>query len=66
MSSCIIAASYALAFWVTVMLKGKRLSKVIAPHEPTVSDDEKAAEAEAEKANIVVVAAINVQSRSKV
>ena len=61
-SSGIITASYIMSFWVTAMLKGKRLSQVIEPHDSS----DKEAEATAEKANIAVVSAINVSNRSKV
>ena len=62
-SSGIITASYIMSFWVTAMLKGKRLSQVIEPHD---SSDKEAEAAAAEKANIAVVSAINVSNRSKV
>ena len=53
-SSGIITASYIMSFWVTAMLKGKRLSQVVEPHDSYDIDKEAEATA-AEKADIVVV-----------
>ena len=50
-SSGIITASCIMSFWVTAMLKGKRLSQVVEPHDSY----DKEAEATAEKANIAVL-----------
>ena len=73
MSCGLIASSYALAFWVTVMLKGKRLSQVIEDHDGEVENkalptEEKGREEERKRnggPNQAVVAAINIKNRSK-